>query len=75
MTSALFSTNQIKSNQGTILTGSSDGLIRLCTVQPNKLLGVLGSHDDFPVEGMKVRFKSACTLARPFLCPQAATTS
>lgn len=41
-----------KPKQETILTGSSDGLIRLCTVQPNKLLGVLGSHDDFPVERM-----------------------
>lgn len=41
-----------KKHQETILTGSSDGLIRLCAVQPNKLLGVLGSHDDFPVERM-----------------------
>jgi WD40 repeat protein len=41
--------------QETVLTGSSDGLIRLCSIFPNKLLGVWGSHDDFPVEVMKVR--------------------
>jgi hypothetical protein len=40
--------------QQSLLTGSSDGLIRLCGVHPNKLLGVLGSHDDFPVEAMQV---------------------
>jgi len=40
--------------QKKILTGSSDGLIRLCSIFPNKLLGVIGSHDDFPVESMKV---------------------
>jgi hypothetical protein len=34
----------------TIITGSSDGILRLLTVQPNKLVGVLGEHDDFPVE-------------------------
>ena len=42
--------------QETILTGSSDGLIRLCSIFPNKLLGVVGSHDDFPVEAMKVGY-------------------
>jgi hypothetical protein len=41
--------------QDTILTGSSDGLMRLCTIGPNKLLGVWGDHDDFPVECMKVK--------------------
>ena len=39
-----------------MLTGSSDGLIRALQVHPNKLLGVLGSHDDFPVEGMRKSF-------------------
>ena len=43
----------VKIDERTMLTGSSDGLIRAIQVQPNKLLGVLGSHEDFPVEGMK----------------------
>jgi hypothetical protein len=34
----------------TIVTGSSDGLIRLLTVRPNKLVGILGEHSDFPIE-------------------------
>ena len=44
----------VKVDEETLLTGSSDGLIRLCTVLPNKLIGVMGSHDDFPVERMKL---------------------
>jgi len=44
----------VKVDEETLLTGSSDGLIRLCSVLPNKLLGVLGSHEDFPVERMKM---------------------
>lgn len=43
------------------MTGSSDGLIRVCSILPNKLLGVLGAHDDFPVEAMKVGRTSAST--------------
>lgn len=34
----------------TIITGSSDGLIRLLTIKPNKLVGILGEHSDFPIE-------------------------
>ncbi len=33
-----------------VVTGSSDGLLRLISIQPNKLLGVVGEHSDFPVE-------------------------
>eukprot|EP00887_Chlorella_sp_A99_P003259 scaffold9.g3259.t1 len=36
----------------TVLTGSGDGMIRVLSVQPNKLLGVLGEHADYPVERM-----------------------
>ena len=43
----------VKIDEKTMLTGSSDGLIRAIQFHPNKLLGVLGSHDDFPVEGMR----------------------
>ena len=36
----------------TLVTGSSDGLIRLVTVAPNKLVGIIGEHgdEDDPVE-------------------------
>jgi WD40 repeat protein len=37
-------------DEDTVLTGSSDGLIRILSVQPNKMLGVLGEHADFDVE-------------------------
>lgn len=32
-------------NDDTIATGASDGIIRLMTVQPHRMLGVVGSHD------------------------------
>ncbi|KAI9221702.1 WD40-repeat-containing domain protein [Blastocladiella britannica] len=35
-----------------VVTGCSDGLVRVLSVLPNKLLGVIGSHEDFPVENM-----------------------
>lgn len=34
----------------TLVTGSSDGIIRLVTVAPNKLVGVLGEHSEDPIE-------------------------
>ena len=40
----------IKVDEDTVATGSSDGLIRLIQIQPDKLLTVLGDHDEFPVE-------------------------
>lgn len=43
-------------DDGTVYTGSSDGLIRVVTIQPNKILGVVGDHEDFPVEGIKSSF-------------------
>lgn len=33
-----------------LATGSSDGLIRLVQIMPNKLLGAVADHGDFPVE-------------------------
>ena len=33
-----------------VVTGSSDGIIRLVTVAPNKLVGVLGEHGEDPIE-------------------------
>ena len=42
----------MKVDENTILTGSSDGLVRVVAIQPNRVLGVIGEHNDFPVEGM-----------------------
>ena len=41
----------VKFDEDTIITGSSDGLLRVLNILPNKLIGVLGEHaDDMPVE-------------------------
>lgn len=37
----------------TVLTGSSDGLVRVVQILPSKLLGVIASHDGLPVERMR----------------------
>ncbi|KAJ3090819.1 WD domain repeat-containing protein 55 [Quaeritorhiza haematococci] len=40
-----------KLDESTIATGSSDGLVRVVSILPNKLAGVIGAHDEgFPVE-------------------------
>jgi len=41
-------------DESTICTGASDGLIRVCSIQPNKLLGIVGSHEEFPIEKIKL---------------------
>ncbi len=43
----------LKIDESTVLTGSSDGLIRVLSIHPNKILGVIGNHEDFPVEGLQ----------------------
>jgi WD repeat-containing protein 55 len=43
----------VKIDESTILTGSSDGYIRAIALHPNKIIGVIGNHEDFPVEGMR----------------------
>ena len=40
----------VKIDEDTIFTGSADGIIRVVQLQPNKLLGVIGDHEGFPVE-------------------------
>ena len=37
-------------DEDTILTGSSDGLIRVVQLFPHKLLGIVGEHNGMPVE-------------------------
>jgi WD repeat-containing protein 55 len=51
-----------KVDESTVLTGSSDGIIRLVSVQPNRLLGAIGDHDDYPIERLCVSYDK-CTLA------------
>lgn len=46
----------LKVDEDTLLTGSSDGLVRLVEIHPDKLLGVLGDHDGYPIE--KLQFNS-----------------
>jgi hypothetical protein len=36
--------------QSLFATGSSDGLVRVVQLHPNKLVGVVGEHQDFPIE-------------------------
>lgn len=40
----------IRVDDDTVLTGSSDGIIRVVSILPNRLLGVVGEHGDFPIE-------------------------
>jgi WD40 repeat protein len=41
----------VKIDEDTLLTGSSDGIIRIVQIHPNKLLGMVGEHEeDFPIE-------------------------
>ncbi|KIK99547.1 hypothetical protein PAXRUDRAFT_822622 [Paxillus rubicundulus Ve08.2h10] len=42
------------SSHSTVLTGSSDGLVRAVQLFPTKLLGVVADHGSFPVERIKV---------------------
>ncbi|EMD37007.1 hypothetical protein CERSUDRAFT_137412 [Gelatoporia subvermispora B] len=42
------------SAQSTILTGSSDGIMRAVQLFPTKLLGVVADHGDFPVERIAI---------------------
>ncbi|GBG83736.1 hypothetical protein CBR_g37537 [Chara braunii] len=46
----------VKVDEDTILTGSSDGLIRVVSIVPNKMLGVIGEHSDYPIERLGYSF-------------------
>jgi len=55
----------IKDDEDTIITASSDGLLRLVQIHPNSLLGVIANHyDDFPVEG--VSLSNDCNIMATF---------
>lgn len=42
------------SSHSTVLTGSSDGLLRAVQLLPTKLLGVVADHGEFPIERIEV---------------------
>ena len=46
----------VKIDESTIMTGCADGLIRICSIQPNNLFGVLGNgqYDDTSIEILKI---------------------
>ncbi len=48
-------TSVIAIDEETVLTGSSDGLIRVVGIHPNKFLGVLGEHSEFDIERLVMR--------------------
>ncbi|KAL0212478.1 hypothetical protein RCL1_006104 [Eukaryota sp. TZLM3-RCL] len=48
--------SMISIDEDTILTASDDGIIRVVSVLPNKLLGVIGEHGQFPIEQMSLSF-------------------
>jgi WD40 repeat protein len=41
-------------NEDMIFTGSSDGLIRVVQIHPNQFLGVIGEHENYPIERMSL---------------------
>jgi WD repeat-containing protein 55 len=44
----------LKVDEDTVLTGSSDGLIRVVSIHPDKFIGVLGdNHEGFPIEKLQ----------------------
>ena len=44
----------VKVSEDIVLTGSSDGLIRVITVFPNQMLGLVGEHGEYPIERMRL---------------------
>lgn len=40
----------VKYDSDTVITGSSDGIIRVVSILPNRMLGVLGGAEDLPIE-------------------------
>jgi WD40 repeat protein len=45
-----------KMTEDMCVTGSSDGLIRVISIFPNKILGLVGEHSDMPIERLTMSF-------------------
>ncbi|KAG0045937.1 WD domain repeat-containing protein 55 [Gryganskiella cystojenkinii] len=43
-----------KIDEDTVATGSSDGIIRIIDILPNKFQGIVGEHEDYPIECIKM---------------------
>ena len=57
-------TDSLQIDEDTVVTGCSDGLIRLLTVQPNKAIGIVGEHiQGLPVEKIDLDVASASLLS------------
>eukprot|EP01027_Heterolobosea_sp_BB2_P000033 GEZU01000046.1.p1 GENE.GEZU01000046.1~~GEZU01000046.1.p1 ORF type:complete len:417 (+),score=141.27 GEZU01000046.1:23-1252(+) len=41
-------------DEDTVATGSGDGMIRVVQIQQNKLLGIIGEHDDYSIEQIRL---------------------
>lgn len=52
----------VKYDADTIITGSSDGIIRIINILPNRMLGVLGGTEELPIERLALSHDRA-TLA------------
>lgn len=48
----------VKLGEDTVVTGSSDGMIRLVDILPHRIRGVLGEHEGFPVESLALSGES-----------------
>lgn len=44
----------VKINEDILCTGCSDGKIRVVRMHPNKILGVIGEHQDYPVSSIQL---------------------
>ncbi|KAL7414921.1 WD40-repeat-containing domain protein [Mrakia frigida] len=42
-----------------VATGSSDGMVRIVSILPNKLMGVITHHNDFPIERLALSHDKA----------------
>ena len=50
-------------DEDTLIAGSQDGLIRLLSVQPDKVIGALPNSDELPIEGLALSGKQVTALA------------
>ena len=49
----------VKYDSDTVITGSSDGIIRIVNILPNKMLGVVGGTEDLPIERLALSHDQA----------------
>ncbi len=44
----------VKLDEDTVITGSADGLLRIVSILPNKMIGVVGQHPKATVEQLAI---------------------